>query len=91
MLGLWIEKRGGQVLDEQHERTQTPRVQDMLLAAVDGITGFPDAIAVRKAVYTTKALESVKFTIQKIIRHRQSFPNDQAAMNLMFMGLKNTS
>jgi transposase-like protein len=46
---------------------------------------------IRKAVYTTNAIESVNFTIQKIIRHRQSFPNDEAAMKLIFMGLKNIS
>jgi transposase-like protein len=27
--------------------------------------------------------------IQKIIKHRQSFPNDDAAMKLIFMSLKN--
>jgi transposase-like protein len=46
---------------------------------------------IRKAVYTTNAIESVNYTIQKIIKHRQSFPNDEAAMKLMFMGLKNIS
>jgi len=46
---------------------------------------------IRKAVYTTNAIESVNYTIQKIIKHRQSFPNDDAAMKLIFMGLKNIS
>jgi transposase-like protein len=40
---------------------------------------------IRKAVYTTNAIESVNYTIQKIIKHRQSFPNDEAAMKLIFM------
>jgi transposase-like protein len=40
---------------------------------------------VRKAVYTTNAIESVNYTIQKIIKHRQSFPTDEAAMKLIFM------
>ena len=44
---------------------------------------------IRKAVYTTNAIEPVNFTIQKTIKHRQSFPNDGAAMKLIFMGLKN--
>jgi transposase-like protein len=35
---------------------------------------------IRKAVYTTNASESVNYTIQKIIKHRQSFPNDEAAL-----------
>jgi transposase-like protein len=46
---------------------------------------------IRKAVYTTNAIESVNYTIQKIIKHRQSFPNDGAAIKLIFMGLKNIS
>jgi transposase-like protein len=44
---------------------------------------------IRKAVYTTNAIEPVNYTIQKVIRHRQSFPNDEAAMKLIGMGLKN--
>jgi transposase-like protein len=40
-------------------------------------------------VYTANAVESVNFTIQRIIKHRQSFPNDEAAVKLIFMGLKN--
>jgi transposase-like protein len=44
---------------------------------------------IRKAVYTTNAVESVNYTIQKVIKHRQSFPNDEAAVKLIFMGLKN--
>jgi transposase-like protein len=46
---------------------------------------------IRKAVYTANAIESVNYTIQKIIKYRQSFPNDEAAMKLIFMGLKNIS
>jgi transposase-like protein len=53
------------------------------------ITFFRFSPEIRKAVYTTNAIESINFTIQKIIKHRQSFPNDEAAMKLIFMGLKN--
>jgi transposase-like protein len=35
--------------------------------------------------------DSVNYTIQKIIKHCQSFPNDEATMKLIFMGLKNIS
>jgi len=177
LLGLWIEQNEGakfwlSIMNE----LKTRGVKDILLAAVDGLTGFPDAIAavfpktevqlcmvhmvrnsvrfvpykdrksvttglkkiylapsaelasvaldefaeqwdkkypmiskswrnrwnevipffkfspeIRKAVYTTNAIESVNYTIQKIIKHRQSFPNDDAAMKLIFMGLKNIS
>jgi transposase-like protein len=46
---------------------------------------------IRKAVYTTNAIEPVNYTIQKTIKHRRSFPNDEAAMELIFMDLKNIS
>ncbi|MDR2742734.1 MAG: transposase [Treponema sp.] len=46
---------------------------------------------IRKAVYTTKAIEWVKYTIEKIIKHRQFFRKDEAVMKLIFMDLKNIS
>jgi transposase-like protein len=46
---------------------------------------------IRKAIYTTNAIESVNYTIQKIIKNRQSFPTDEAARNLIFMGLQHIS
>jgi transposase-like protein len=57
----------------------------------EGIPFFKFSPEIRKAVYTANTIESVNFTIQKIIRHRQSFPNDDAAIKLIFMGLKNIS
>ena len=177
LLGLWIEQQEGAkfwmtIMNELKNRG----VQDILLAAVDGLTGFPEAISavfpktevqlcivhmvrnsvrfvpykdrkavtaglktvylapsaeaasealdefalvwdkkypmiskswrnrwnevtpffkfspeVRKAVYTTNAIESVNYTIQKVIKHRQSFPNDESAIKLIFMALKNIS
>jgi transposase-like protein len=57
----------------------------------EAIPFFKFSPEIRKAVYTVNAIEPVNFTIQKIIRHRQSFPNDDAAMKLIFMGLKNIS
>jgi transposase-like protein len=42
----------------------------------------------RKAVYTANAVEPANYTIQKIIKRRQSFPNDGAAVKLIFTGLK---
>jgi transposase-like protein len=46
---------------------------------------------IRKAVYTANAVESVKYTIQKTIKRHPSFPNGEAAMKLIFTGLKNIS
>jgi putative transposase len=50
---------------------------------------FPDQI--RKVIYTTNAIESVNFTIRKVTKNRQSFPNTEAAEKLVFMALQNIS
>ncbi|MCL1894408.1 MAG: transposase, partial [Holophagaceae bacterium] len=46
---------------------------------------------IRTGVYTTNAIESLNYTIQKVIKHRQVFPNDESALKLIFMALKNIS
>ena len=46
---------------------------------------------IRKAVYTTNAIESVNYNLQRNLKTRQSFPNDEAAMKLVFMILRRIS
>jgi len=177
VLGLWIQQNEGAkfwsgILSELKARG----VKDMLIAAVDGLTGFPEAInavfpdtevqlcivhmvrnstkyvaskerkavtsdlkaiysaptaelaevaldefadkwdskypmiskswrarwpevipflkfppEIRTGVYTTNAIESLNYTIQKVIKHRQVFPNDESALKLIFMALRNIS
>jgi transposase-like protein len=43
---------------------------------------------IRKAIYTTYAIESVNFTLKRNLKTRQSFPNDGAAMKLIYMILQ---
>jgi len=177
LLGMWIEQNEGSkfwmgILNELKNRG----VQDILIAAVDGLSGFPDAInsvfpktevqlcivhmirnsvkfvpykdrkavttdlkeiylapsadaaataleqfaekwdrkypaiskswrsrwtevipymkfspEIRKAIYTTNSVESVNYTLQRNLKTRQSFPNDEAAMKLIFMILRRIS
>ena len=51
--------------------------------------GFPDEI--RRAVYTTNAIESLNMSLRKIIKNRGSFPSDEAAMKLLYLALRNIS
>jgi putative transposase len=50
---------------------------------------FPEVI--RKVIYTTNAIESVNYTIRKVTKNRQSFPNTEAAEKLVFLALQNIS
>jgi transposase-like protein len=177
LLGMWIERNEGAkfwmgILNELKNRG----IKDILIAAVDGLSGFPDAInavfpktevqlcivhmvrnsikyvpfkdrkavtcdlkeiylapteiaaqaalerfgekwdgkypaiskswrgrwnevipymkfspEIRKAIYTTNSVESLNFTLQRNLKTRLSFPNDEAAMKLIFMILRRIS
>ena len=48
---------------------------------------FPDEI--RKVIYTTNAIESLNMTLRKVIKNRSSFPNDDSALKMLYLALKN--
>lgn len=45
----------------------------------------------RRIVYTTNAIESINFQLRKITKNRGHFPSDEAAMKLIYLGLRNIS
>lgn len=45
--------------------------------------------AIRKVIYTTNAIESVNFQLRKITRNRGHFPSDEAAVKLLYLGIRN--
>jgi putative transposase len=48
---------------------------------------FPPDI--RRVVYTTNAIESLNMQLRKIIKTRGHFPNDEAAIKLLWLALRN--
>jgi putative transposase len=50
---------------------------------------FPAEI--RKVIYTTNAVESLNMALRKIIKTRGSFPNEEAAIRLLYLALRNHS
>ena len=48
---------------------------------------FPPAL--RKVIYTTNAIESLNYQLRKIIKNRGHFPNDQAAVKLLWLAICN--
>jgi putative transposase len=51
--------------------------------------GFPEEI--RRAVYTTNAIESLNMSLRKIIKNRPSFPSPDAVMKLLYLALNKIS
>ncbi len=41
---------------------------------------------IRRAVYTTNVIESLNFSLRKIIKGRASFPNDESVYRLIYPG-----
>ncbi|TVS86524.1 transposase, partial [Mycobacterium helveticum] len=48
-------------------------------------------VELRKIVYTTNAIESINFQLRKITKNRGHFPDKDAAMKLLYLGLRNIS
>ena len=48
---------------------------------------FPPAL--RKIIYTTNSIESLNYQLRKIIKNRGHFPNDDAAIKLLYLALRN--
>lgn len=48
---------------------------------------YPEEL--RKIIYTTNAIESLNFSLRKILKTRASFPNDDAVLKLLYLGIRN--
>ena len=46
---------------------------------------------VRRVIYTTNAVESLNMNLRKIIKTRGSFPNEEAALRLLYLAIRNHS
>ena len=46
---------------------------------------------IRRAVYTTNAIESLNMSLRKIIKCRSSFPSEEAAFKLLYLALQNAA
>ena len=50
---------------------------------------FPPPI--RKAIYTTNAIESVNSVIRKFTRNRKIYPNEESALKIVYMAIQEAS
>jgi transposase-like protein len=50
---------------------------------------FPPEI--RKAIYTTNAIESMNMTLRKVLKHHRAFPTDESALKVVYLAIQNIS
>ena len=71
---------------------QYPGAVDVWKNAWEEFIPFLDYPAeLRKIVYTTNAIESINYQLRKITKNRGHFPDRDAAMKLLYLGLRNIS
>ncbi|GHO52582.1 hypothetical protein KSB_10570 [Ktedonobacter robiniae] len=46
---------------------------------------------IRKAIYTTNAIESLNMTLRKMTRNRRIFPSDESAFKVMYLAVQTVS
>jgi transposase-like protein len=57
----------------------------------DLITLFDFPPPIRKAIYTTNAIESINSVIRKFTRNRKQYPNAESALKLVYLAIHEAS
>jgi putative transposase len=57
----------------------------------DIVTLFDYPPPIRKAIYTTNAIESLNSVIRKFTRNRKIYPNEESALKLIYMAIREAS
>ena len=69
-----------------------PAISPSWLADWDRLTVFFDyPSAIRRAIYTTNAIESLNYSLRKVLKGRGAFPNDESIVKLLYMGLQHVA
>lgn len=79
-----------QALERFSERwdEKYPAISPSWRADWERLTVFFDfAPEIRRVIYTTNAIESLNYSMRKILKNRGAFPNDESILKLMYLGL----
>jgi putative transposase len=71
---------------------QYPTISKSWLNHWDRISPFfayPEDI--RKAIYTTNAIESLNMTLRKVIKNKRVFPSDESVFKLLYLAINNVA
>ena len=66
----------------------SPAMSPSWLADWDRLTVFfDDPPAIRRAISTTHAMESLNYALRKVLKGRRAFPKDESIIKVLSMGL----
>jgi len=52
---------------------------------------FAFPMEIRRAIYTTNAIESTNMTLRKVIKNHRAFPTDDSALKVIYLAIQNIS
>ncbi len=89
LLGLWLSENEGakfwlNVLTELQNRG----VKDILIACIDGLKGFPDAI---DTAFPETQIQPMNSVVHKVIKKRKLFPTDDSVMKVVYLAVQQAS
>lgn len=79
-------------LDEFSQKwdNQYPSISQMWLNHWENVIPFFDYPEdIRKAIYTTNAIESLNMTLRKVIKNKRIFPTDDSVFKVLFLAINN--
>jgi putative transposase len=50
---------------------------------------FAFPVEIRKAIYTTNAIESLNMTLRKVFKNHRAFPTDDSALKVVYLAIAN--
>lgn len=69
-----------------------PAISPSWKADWDRLTVFFDyPPAIRRVIYTTNAIESLNYSLRRLLKNRGAFPTDESIMKVFYLALKNIS
>jgi putative transposase len=54
-------------------------------------TFFEYPSEIKRVIYTTNAIESLNYSIRKVVKNRGSFPNEESVFKILNLALRNVS
>jgi transposase-like protein len=76
----------------EHWDATYPAISPSWLTDWDRLTVLGDySPAIRRVIYTTNASESLNYSLRKVLKGRSVFPNDEAMLKLLYMGLQHVA
>ena len=89
-----MREEAGEALERFAEKwdARYPAISPSWRADWERLTVFFDyPPEIRKVVYTTNAIESLNYSLRKVLKNRGAFPSDESILKVLYLGMQNVA